>query len=300
MPSKLPIDSTAPSGTCFNPFIPWCTFIVGDYNTRKTGKESNMRIVCCALLITGICSNLMAAIKTKTIEYKHGDTVLEGFLAWDDSTTAKRPAVIVVHEWWGNNEYSHKRAEMLAQLGYVGFAIDMFGKGKITNDPKVAGEWAGAIKNDPKMAVERLRLGLDTLKAQPGVDAEKIAAIGYCFGGWSVLQMARNNLPIDGVVSFHGALAGGNPNATQPIKPKVLVCHGADDPFESPKEISDFADEMRNSKADWQFISYGGAVHSFTNPDVDKYKLQGAAYNKQADQRSWVAMKDFLHELFGA
>jgi dienelactone hydrolase len=259
-----------------------------------------MRIPAAALLIACICSNLLGAIKTKTVEYKHGDLVLEGFLAWDDSTSAKRPGVIVVHEWWGNNEYAHKRAEMLAQLGYVGFAVDMYGKGKLTNDPKAAGEWASAIKNDPQTTVARLKLGLDTLKAQPGVDAEKIAAIGYCFGGTCVLNMARNNLPVAGVVSFHGGLAAPTPSSTEMIKPKVLVCHGADDTFESSKEISDFTEEMRKSKADWQFISYGGAVHSFTNPDADKFKIPGVGYNKQADQRSWQAMKDFLHELFAS
>jgi dienelactone hydrolase len=256
-----------------------------------------MRILSAALLILCLCPNLFGAVKTRTIEYKHGDLVLEGFLAWDDSTTAKRPAVIVVHEWWGNNDYSHKRAEMIAQLGYVGFAIDMFGKGKLTNDPKVAGEWATAIKNDPKTAVERLKIGLDTLKAQPMVDSTKIAAIGYCFGGWCALQMARSNLPLSGVVSFHGSLAGSSPNP-EPIKPKVLVCHGAEDTFESPKEIADFTEEMRKSKADWQFISYGGAVHSFTNPDADKFGIPGVSYNKPADQRSWQAMKDFFAEIF--
>jgi dienelactone hydrolase len=143
-----------------------------------------------------------------------------------------------------------------------------------------------------------LTLGLETLKAQPMVDSGRIAAIGYCFGGTCVLDMARNNMPLAGVVSFHGGLAGGNPNPTEPIKPRVLVCHGAEDTFESAKGVADFTEEMRKSKADWQFVSYGSAVHSFTNPDADKFNIPGVAYNKLADQRSWRAMQDFLTELF--
>jgi dienelactone hydrolase len=256
-----------------------------------------MRILA-VLFVVSLCSHVMGAIKTQAVEYKIGDTVFEGLLAWEDATNSKRPAVIVVHEWWGNNDYPRKRAEMLAQLGYVGFAIDMYGKGKLTEDPKVAGEWSTAVRNDTKSALARLQAGLDTLKAQPMVDPDKIAAIGYCFGGTCVLEMARNNFPVRGVVSFHGGLAGGDPNRSEPIQPRVLACHGADDPFEPPQAVTEFMDEMRKRKADWQIISYGGAVHSFTNRGVDKHNIPGARYNKSADQRSWRAMQDFLSELF--
>ena len=256
-----------------------------------------MRLAAIAITVTFIgTSNLLAALKTKTIEYKQGDTVLEGYLAWDDSSTAKRPAVIVVHEWWGNNDYSHKRAEMLAGLGYVGFAVDVFGKGKQTTDPKQATEWATAIRNDIPTGLARLQAGLDTLKAQPRVDTDRIAAIGYCFGGSCVLHMARNNFPLRGVVSFHGSLAGGSPNP-QPIKPKILACHGANDTFESPEEVNAFMEEMKKANADWQFNIYSGAVHAFTNPDADKFGIPGVAYNKEADQRSWQAMRDFFAEI---
>jgi dienelactone hydrolase len=262
-------------------------------------KESNMilRIVLVSILLCA--SNLLAAIKTQPVEYKQGDTVLKGYLAWDDSTTAKRPAVIVVHEWWGNNDYSHKRAEMLAELGYVGFAIDMYGDGRTTTEAKQAGEWATQIQSDMKLGMARAQAAIDVLKAQPMVDQNKLAAIGYCFGGGVVLHMARANLPILGVVSFHGSLATDHPENTKDLKPKVLVCHGAEDTFVSQEEVAKFIDEMRRANADWQFNYYSGAIHAFTNPDADKFGIKGIAYNKEADQRSWQAMKNFLKELFG-
>lgn len=251
------------------------------------------------VLIAGLFAGwARGAIQTRTVEYTHGDVVLEGYLAWDDSTDAKRPAVIVVHEWWGNNDYSRTRAEQLAQLGYVGFAIDMYGKGKTTTDAKQAAEWATAIRSDGKTEQARLKAGLETLKAQPQVDPDKIAAIGYCFGGSCALTMARNNMPVLGVVSFHGALAGGNTENPEPIKPKILVCHGADDEFEPQEQILRFMDEMRKAKADWQMIWYGNAVHSFTNPNADKAGIPGVSYNREADVRSWEAMKNFLADLF--
>ncbi|HVT87854.1 MAG TPA: dienelactone hydrolase family protein [Tepidisphaeraceae bacterium] len=257
-----------------------------------------MKRFSAAALVLCITSNLLGAIKTKTIEYKQGDTTLEGYLAYDDSTIAKRPAVIVIHEWWGNNSYSHKRAEMLAQLGYVGFAIDMYGKGMQTDDAAKAGEWSGAIKKDPKTAFARIQAGMDQLKAQPMVDMTHVAAIGYCFGGSCVLNMARTNMPILGVVSFHGDLSPLD-TPSQNIKPKILVCNGADDSFVPAAAVQSFEDEMRKAGADWQFINYSSAHHAFTNPDADSHKIPNISYNKAADERSWRAMKDFLTELFG-
>lgn len=255
-----------------------------------------MRFASIAACVLAMASNLPAAIKTQVIEYKQGDTVLEGFLAWDDASTARRPAVIVVHEWWGNNDYSRQRARQMAELGYVGFAIDMFGKGNITTEVPKAQEWAGLYRTTP-VGLDRAKAALETLKAQPTVDPNRIAAIGYCFGGSVSLQMARAGLPIVGIVSFHGGLANPNPPASQ-IKAKVLVCHGADDPFVPQTDVTAFMDEMKKSNADWQLIQYSGAVHTFTNPDAGKAGLQGVAYNKNADVRSWEAMKDFLTEVF--
>jgi dienelactone hydrolase len=242
-------------------------------------------------------SNLPGAIKTQKIEYKQGDTTMVGYLAYDDSTTAKRPGVLVVHEWWGRTDYIDKRAQMLAQLGYVAFAVDMYGKGQTVSDAAKAGELAGQVRSDMKVAMARAQAGLDVLKAQPMVDGDRIASIGYCFGGTMALYMARNNFPLRGVVSFHGDLSGPTTPAGN-IKPKVLVCHGADDTFVPQPAVSAFMDEMKKSHADWQLNQYSGAVHAFSNPDVGQYKLPGTGYNKQADERSWQAMKDFLGEIF--
>jgi dienelactone hydrolase len=249
-----------------------------------------------AMLIL-LAGSAQAAIKTQTIEYKHGDTVLEGYLAYDDAVQTRRPAVLVVHEWWGNNEYSRKRAEQLAALGYVGFAIDMYGKGVTTTDPTKAGELAGLYRTTP-VGLERAMLGLETLKAQPMVDPQKIAAIGYCFGGTVSLQMARANLPILGVVSFHGALAPPPGAGAQKIAAKILVCHGSEDTFVPPADVNAFMDEMRKTSADWQLTYYSGAVHAFTNPNAGSFNIPGIAYNKAADERSWQAMQDFLKEVF--
>jgi dienelactone hydrolase len=256
------------------------------------------RLISLTVILLGVASSALGAIKTQTIEYKQGDTVLEGYLAYDDATSAKRPGVIVVHEWWGNNEYTHHRAEMLAQLGYAAFAIDMYGKGKVTTEAAKATEWSNAVKADMKTAMAWAQLGLDTFKAQPMVDATKIAAIGYCFGGGMVLHMARNNFPLLGVVSFHGDLSPGAAPATK-ITPKILVCHGADDTFVPQTAVTAFIEEMKKAGANYEIVEYSGAVHAFTNPDAGKFNLPGIAYNKQANERSWKRMQDFFNEIFG-
>ena len=247
-----------------------------------------------ALMATGA----QAEIRMERIEYRHGDTVLEGYLAYDDGVTGKRPGVLVVHEWWGVNDYVKRRAEQLARLGYVAFALDMYGKGISTTDPKEAGRLAGLFRNDRPLGRARAAAGLNVLKSRPQVDPARIAAIGYCFGGTIVLEMARGGADLKGVASFHGGLATPNPADARNIKGKVLVLHGADDTFESPAEIAAFQEEMRQAKVDWQMNYYGGAVHSFTNPDAGKAGIKGVAYNEAADRRSWQAMRTFFDEIF--
>jgi dienelactone hydrolase len=247
------------------------------------------------LLFAGVAR---AALHTEAVEYKDGDKVLEGYLAYDDATKDKRPGVLIVHEWTGHNPYVRTRAEQLAKLGYVAFALDMYGKGVQAKDPKEAAEMSSVYKNDRKLMRSRATAGLDVLRKQPLVDTKRVAAIGYCFGGTTVLELARAGTDISGIVSFHGDLATPHPEDAKNIKCKVLVLHGADDPFVKPEVVTAFEEEMKKAGIDWQLVQYGGAVHSFTNPGAGKDNSKGAAYNEKADHRSWQAMKDFFDEIF--
>ncbi len=238
-------------------------------------------------------------IKTQLIEYRQGDTVCEGYLAYDDAKPGKRPGVLVAHEWNGCQEYMHKRSEMLAELGYVAFALDIFGKGVRAKTFPECEQISAPYYKDRALTRARAQAGLDVLKSQPNVDTSKVAAIGYCFGGIVVLELARSGADVAGVVSFHGQLSTPNPADAKNIKGKVLVLHGAIDPVVSPEEVATFQKEMEDAKVDWQFVSYGGAVHTFTNWNLPTTGLP-AAYNEKADKRSWVAMKDFFAEIFGA
>jgi dienelactone hydrolase len=239
-----------------------------------------------------------AAIKTQTVEYKDGSTILEGYIAYDDAIKEKRPAVLIVHEWTGIGPYVKQRAEQIAELGYAAFAIDIYGKGVRPADASEAAKEAAIYRGDRQLMRRRALAGFEEVKKFPFVDAERIAAIGYCFGGGVVLEMARSGADLKGVVSFHGNLDTPHPEDSKNIKAKVLVCHGADDPHVPWKMVSAFQKEMRDTKADWQMIIYGNAVHGFTNPEHGNDPSKGAAYNKEADIRSWEAMKAFFKEMF--
>jgi dienelactone hydrolase len=243
--------------------------------------------------------NAQATIRTDVIDYKHGDTVLEGYLAYDDAIQGKRPGVIVVHEWWGINNYVKMRTEQLAKLGYLAFAVDIYGKGNRAKDPKEAGALSGPFRSNRGLMRARANAGLEFFRNHSLVDERRIAAIGYCFGGTVVLEMARSGADLVGVVSFHGGLGTPNPGDAKNVKGKVLVLHGADDPVAPPEQVMAFQDEMRKAGVDWYFVSYGGAVHSFTNPESGNDPSKGAAYNGKADKRSWEAMKLFFAEIFG-
>jgi dienelactone hydrolase len=253
------------------------------------------KLLCLSLVCAAFTAS--AAIKTEMIQYKDHDAVLEGMIAYDDASTAKRPGVLVVHEWWGLNDHAKNSAKKLAELGYVAFAADMYGKGITTDDPAAAGNLSGALKGDRPAFRHRAQAALDTLSAFKFTDSAKLGAIGYCFGGTTVLEIARSGAPVKGVVSFHGALATPNAEDARNITCKVLVCHGADDPFVPAKEVAAFKKEMVDAKVDYKFIAYPGAVHSFTNPDADRHGLDGAKYNAAAAEKSWNDMIAFFAEV---
>ncbi len=258
-----------------------------------------MKIMMLALGLAAILSiPTAAAIKSEFVEYKQGETVLEGYLVYDDAIKGQRPGVLVIHQWLGLTDNEKMRANMLAELGYVAFAVDIYGKGIRPKESSAAGAEAGKYRKDLPLFRERINAGLQILLKNPNVDPKRVAAIGYCFGGGAALELARSGANIAGVVSFHGSLTTTLPATAGRIPAKILVCHGADDPFVPMKDVEGFLDEMRAAGADYQFIAYSGAVHAFTQNEAGNDNSKGAAYNEKADKRSWQAMKDFFAEIF--
>lgn len=243
-------------------------------------------------------ANAKTGLRTEMVEYKHGDEAMEGYLAFEGAGKGKRPGVIVVHAWMGLDAYAKKRTEQLAKLGYVAFAIDMYGKGVKARDVEDAARLAGIYRADRGLMRGRANAGLDVLKKQSITDAKRTAAMGYCFGGGVALELARSGADIVGVVSFHGNLDTPDPGNARNIKGKVLALHGADDPYVPSQQVVAFQDEMRKADVDWQMVIYGGAVHAFTDPGSGNDPSRGAAYNEKADRRSWEAMNAFFAEIF--
>lgn len=251
-------------------------------------------LLCCSALA-------QAEIQTREIPYTAADgTQLVGYHAWDDAVAGQRPGVIVVHEWWGLNDYAKRRARDLAALGYSALAVDMYGGGKHTSHPDDAKAFMNAALADPATPKARFQAGLDLLKAQAQTDPARLAAVGYCFGGKVVLDMARQGLPLAAVVSFHGALVTATPATPGSVKARVLVEHGGADSFITAQQVADFKTEMEKAGADYRFVELAGAKHGFSNPDADAHQAHGMdiGYQKEADERSWADMRALFEEVF--
>jgi len=242
-----------------------------------------------------------AEVKTEVVEYRSGDTVMKGFIAYDDAVQGKRPGVLVVHEWWGHNDYARKRARMLAELGYTALAVDMYGDGKTADHPEDAGRFATEARKNLDVAEARFLAAREVLARHPTVDAEDIAAIGYCFGGGVVLEMARRGVDLDAVASFHGSLGTPGPARPGVVKARVLVLTGEADPMIPPDQVSAFRQEMDAAGVTYDVVVYPGATHSFTSPEADalgqKFSLP-LAYDAKADADSWTRMQGWLKDAF--
>ena len=241
-------------------------------------------------------STLHAALVKKEIEYHDGDQVLVGYLVYDGAVKAKRPGVVVIHDWMGLTPENKRKVEETARLGYVAFGADIFGKGHAPKDAGEAAKLAGQWRGDRAALRRRANAALVTLSAQTPVDTKKLGVTGYCFGGTTALELARAGAPLNAVITFHGGLDALTPADARNIKGRVLVLHGADDPMAKPEDVRAFQDELRQAKVDWQMIEYGGAVHSFTIKSAGDDNSKGAAYNAAADRRSWIAAREFLKE----
>lgn len=239
-----------------------------------------------------------AKIVGKTIEYSQGGTTLKGYLAYDDAKKGPRPGVLVVHEWWGLNDYIKQRTRQVAALGYVAFAPDMYGDGKTTSDPKVAGEWSGEVRKSGQLA-PRAQAGLDVLLKQPHVKKDDVGAMGFCFGGSTVLALAYSGADLRGVVTFHGALFPPDEAQRAQIKSPILILHGEKDPFVKPETIQQVKDALDAGHVDWYMVTYANAVHAFTNPKADDYHIDGIGYNEKAAKRSWAEMEHFFRVQLG-
>jgi dienelactone hydrolase len=258
-----------------------------------------MRSLLALVLVLCFSSSLSAELQSKKLTYKVGDKAHIGYLAWDDAKTGARPGVLVVHEWWGLNDYARGRADQLAKLGYVAFCADMYGDGKVAEHPEDAAKFAGAVRKNVDDWRKRAVAALDVLKAQPQCDKSKLGAIGYCFGGSTCLTLAYTGADLKAVATFHAALPTPSEEDAKRIKATILVNHGADDKFIPDEAIKAFKSRLDAAKLNYEFISYPGAVHSFTVAGVDKHGNPGMKYDKEADEKSWAAMKKLFAEKLG-
>lgn len=260
-----------------------------------------MKKIVTALALCLTALSAQAAVQGKEVSYQANGTTLKGYISYDDAFKGKRPAVLVVHEWWGHNAYARHRADMLASLGYTALAVDMYGDGKQASHPDDAGKFATEVASNLPMAQARFEAGMKLLKKQKTVDGKELAAIGYCFGGGVVLNMARQGEDLKGVASFHGALNAVTPAQPGAIRARLISFTGEDDPMIGADKVAAFKAEMDAARADYRVVTYPGVKHSFTNPDADelgkKFNLP-LAYNAEADKDSWQQTTVFLKEVF--
>jgi len=249
-------------------------------------------------VLVAMAASARAEVKTRAIMYQYDGVQFKGHLAWDDAAKGKRPGVLVVHEWWGLNDYARKRAEQLAGLGYIAFACDMYGEGKHTEHPREAGQFAGAVRKNIEVWQGRAQAALKVLVDQPQVDAKKVAAIGYCFGGSTALQLAFTGAELKAVVTFHAGLAVPDAKQAKAIKAKLLICHGAADKFIPEETAGKFRAALEEAKVDYAMVYFGNAKHSFTVKGIDAKEVPGLAYNAEAERRSWQYMRLLFNEVF--
>jgi dienelactone hydrolase len=259
-----------------------------------------MRTLLTVSLTVAFALPAAAAVQTREVTYTHDGKTYKGHLVWDDATPGKRPGVLVLHEWWGLDDYAKKRAEQLAGMGYVTFAADLYGDGKVAKHPDDAKTMSSAVRANVENWRGRAQAALDVLKKDERVDPSKLAAIGYCFGGSSALQLAYTGADLDAVVTFHAGLPTPTPEQAKAIKAQILVCHGADDKFVPEESIQKLKEALDAASVKFRVETYPGAVHSFTVPGADKHKMPGLAYNAEADKKSWASMKAIFDEVFGA
>lgn len=257
-------------------------------------------VVCSMVFLSVMATGALGVIKSEVVTYKVGEETFKGVVVFDDAVAEKRPGVLVCHEWWGCNDFAKQRATKLAEEGYVAFALDMYGEGKVVGDAKAAGELAGKLYSDPKRLRSIATAGLKVLTDRKDVDGTRIGAIGFCMGGTIALELARTGADVKSVVTFHtSTLTAKDPAENKNIKAKVLVCDGAADTFLKPDERGNFGKQMTEAGVDWQMVSYGGAVHAFTNKDADTYKIPGVKYDEKAEKRSWLLMMSHFKETLG-
>ena len=257
-----------------------------------------IKLVILTLSSLLLATSVQARVITEAVTYTEAGEEYTGYVSYDNAIKGKRPGVMVVHEWWGLDDYAKRRTEMLARLGYVAFAVDMYGTGKVTDSADQAKEWMTEVTADVEWWRERAMAGIRYLKNHKLVDANKLAAIGYCFGGGTVIQLAYSGLDINGIVSFHGSLPVADESAFGKIKTRMLIAHGNADPFIPREIVTKFQDTLDKANADWSMITYGNVLHSFTNPKADSRGMAALKYDKQADEHSWQAMQHFFEQIF--